>query len=246
MAYAVIDRLFMQRCTGGKVRHTCCPPLSLHTGTVPSFVLQFRGKGDDCYIKSVGVDRVPYFLQLLILPQNPQSVSQPPFLKMTQDIQNTHGDDVTVTIKTETTVQTDEVTTGSSSPVANGVETPNDFDNGVAIRPNAAKDIPDLLKKVSSLGAEYAGNTDEDLRAEYLDAARHLVYALETPREAMIRYCWSQVLGFTLTILVPTVLTYVEHTLRCDRNMCRPRRVSYSFQGRYPQDCRRARKSHRC
>lgn len=111
---------------------------------------------------------------------------------MTQDIENTHGEDVTVTIKTETTVQTDEVTTASSSPVENGAEAPNDFDNGVAIRPNSAEDIPALLKKVGSLGAEYASNTDEDLRAEYLDAARHLVYALETPREAMIRYCWSQ------------------------------------------------------
>lgn len=113
---------------------------------------------------------------------------------MTQDIENTHGEDVTVTIKTETTVQTDEVTNASSSPVENGADTPDDFDNGVAIRPNSAEDIPDLLKKVGSLGAEYASNTDEDLRAEYLDAARHLVYALETPREAMIRYCWSQVL----------------------------------------------------
>ncbi len=157
---------------------------------------------------------------------------------MTQATQSTHGEDVTVTIKTETTVQTDELTTGSSSPVENGAETPNDFDNAVAIRPNAAEDVPDLLKKVSSLGADYASNTDEDLRAEYLDAARHLVYALETPREAMIRYCWSQVLHpFSLGVFhVVTGLTNAEHTLRCDRNMCRPRRVSHSVQGRHPQD----------
>lgn len=156
---------------------------------------------------------------------------------MTQDIENTHGEDVTVTIKTETTVQTDEVTTASSSPVENGTETPNDFDNGVAIRPNSAEDIPDLLKKVGSLGAEYASNTDEDLRAEYLDAARHLVYALETPREAMIRYCWSQVLQSLSQgdWTVVAGLTYAEHTLRCDRNMCRPRRVPDSGPGRHSQ-----------
>ncbi|KAL4791471.1 S-adenosyl-L-methionine-dependent methyltransferase [Aspergillus venezuelensis] len=101
----------------------------------------------------------------------------------------TPSDNVTINVKTETTVQSEEVSTGSSSPVES---TDSSFDNSVAIRPNAAEDVPELLKKVSSLGGAYAENADEDVRAEYLDAARHLVYALETPREAMIRYCWSQ------------------------------------------------------
>ncbi|KAL4802514.1 S-adenosyl-L-methionine-dependent methyltransferase [Aspergillus unguis] len=101
----------------------------------------------------------------------------------------TQSQNITIATKTGTTVQADEVSNGSSSPVE---QAPDAFDNDVAIRPNAAEDLPELLKKVSSLGATYAGNSDEDVRAEYLDAARHLVYALETPREAMIRYCWSQ------------------------------------------------------
>ncbi|KAL4914334.1 S-adenosyl-L-methionine-dependent methyltransferase [Aspergillus aurantiobrunneus] len=100
--------------------------------------------------------------------------------------------DVAADIKANATVQTEEITSGSSSPVENGAVTPDSFDNGVAIRPNAAADLPGLLSKVSSLGVAYTAKNDEDLRAEYLDAARHLVYALETPREAMIRYCWSQ------------------------------------------------------
>ncbi|KAL5046572.1 hypothetical protein BDW71DRAFT_197504 [Aspergillus fruticulosus] len=101
------------------------------------------------------------------------------------------SDDVKVSTKTDTTVQTQEIETGNSSPV-DGARTPDAFDNEIAIRPNAPQDIPALLSKVSKLGASYAENEDEDVRAEYLDAARHLVYALETPREAMIRYCWSQ------------------------------------------------------
>ncbi|KAL4881812.1 S-adenosyl-L-methionine-dependent methyltransferase [Aspergillus karnatakaensis] len=107
------------------------------------------------------------------------------------DSQITNGDNVAVTTKTNGTVHEAEIETGNSSPVEQSTGT-DTFDNEVAIRPNSAEDLPDLLKKVTSLGTEYATNTDEDLRAEYLDAARSLVYALETPREAMIRYCWSQ------------------------------------------------------
>ncbi|RDW64441.1 uncharacterized protein DSM5745_09852 [Aspergillus mulundensis] len=103
----------------------------------------------------------------------------------------TQSDNVTVTTKTDATVQTQEIGTGSSSPV-DGVRAPDAFDNDIAIRPNAPEDLPDLLSKVSKLGASYEETKDEDIRAEYLDAARHLVYSLETPREAMIRYCWSQ------------------------------------------------------
>ncbi|KAL5338030.1 S-adenosyl-L-methionine-dependent methyltransferase [Aspergillus crustosus] len=104
----------------------------------------------------------------------------------------TNRETVTVTTKTNGTVQTTEIGTGNSSPVDNGSPQAETFDNEVAIRPNAAEDLPNLLSKVTSFGNAYAANIDEDLRAEYLDAARSLVYALETPREAMIRYCWSQ------------------------------------------------------
>ncbi|KAL2827290.1 S-adenosyl-L-methionine-dependent methyltransferase [Aspergillus pseudoustus] len=113
---------------------------------------------------------------------------------MSQSIETTNGDNVTVSIKTNGSVQTTEVSTGSSTPVETSPEAAaaDTFDNEVAIRPNAADEVPDLLKKVTSLGGAYANITDENTRAEFLDTARSLVYALETPREAMIRYCWSQ------------------------------------------------------
>ncbi|KAL3458363.1 S-adenosyl-L-methionine-dependent methyltransferase [Aspergillus heterothallicus] len=112
---------------------------------------------------------------------------------MTQSIETPTSDNIAVTIKTNGSVQTTELETGSSTPVENSTEEVADtFDNEVAIRPNAADEVPELLKKVTSFGAAYANNADEDTRAEFLDTARSLVYALETPREAMIRYCWSQ------------------------------------------------------
>ncbi|KAL4745383.1 hypothetical protein BDW72DRAFT_198702 [Aspergillus terricola var. indicus] len=103
----------------------------------------------------------------------------------------TQSDDVTTDIKTNASVHTREIRTGNSSPVEDA-RTPDAFDNDIAIRPNAPQELPALLSRVTDLGASYAQNEDEDVRADYLDAARHLVYALETPREAMIRYCWSQ------------------------------------------------------
>jgi hypothetical protein len=112
---------------------------------------------------------------------------------MTPSIEATNGDTITVATKANGSVQTTEVETGSSTPVEPGAQTPDTFDNEVAIRPTAADEVPDLLKKVTSFGEAYAKSADEDTRAEFLDTARSLVYALETPREAMIRYCWSQV-----------------------------------------------------
>ncbi|KAL4740255.1 S-adenosyl-L-methionine-dependent methyltransferase [Aspergillus similis] len=103
----------------------------------------------------------------------------------------TKSDDGTVNVKTNAAVNTREISTGGSSP-AEDPRTPDAFDNDVAICPNAPQDLPALLGRVSKLGASYSQNEDEDVRVEYLDAARHLVYALETPREAMIRHCWSQ------------------------------------------------------
>ncbi|KAL3478271.1 S-adenosyl-L-methionine-dependent methyltransferase [Aspergillus californicus] len=112
---------------------------------------------------------------------------------MTQDIGVAHGEDATVTIKTNSTVQTEEIQTGNSSPVSeSGPDVAEPFDNEVAIRPNDIDEVPDLMKKVAALSEAYSASSDEDTRAEFLDTARSLVTALETPREAMIRYCWSQ------------------------------------------------------
>ncbi|KAJ5789596.1 O-methyltransferase family 2 [Penicillium psychrosexuale] len=65
------------------------------------------------------------------------------------------------------------------------------FVDRVAISANTPELVPDLVDQIASLGkvASLQDNTD---RTTLLEAARSLVYALETPREAMIRYCWSQ------------------------------------------------------
>jgi hypothetical protein len=114
---------------------------------------------------------------------------------MAPSIETTTSDNVAIVTKTNGSVQTTEVETGSSTPVESETapEAADTFDNEVAIRPNAADEVPELLKTVTSFGEAYAKGADEDTRAEFLDTARSLVYALETPREAMIRYCWSQV-----------------------------------------------------
>lgn len=66
------------------------------------------------------------------------------------------------------------------------------FVDRVAISANTPELVPGLVDQIASLGkvASLQDNTD---RTTLLEAARSLVYALETPREAMIRYCWSQV-----------------------------------------------------
>lgn len=71
-----------------------------------------------------------------------------------------------------------------------------------AVSPNTPEKVPALLEGISSLGKRF---TSEDIkaRAELLDAARSLVYALETPREAMIRFCWSQVCSFSTKSSLP-------------------------------------------
>ncbi|KAL3431517.1 O-methyltransferase-domain-containing protein [Aspergillus tetrazonus] len=82
------------------------------------------------------------------------------------------SEEVAVDIKTNATVHNREMGPDDSVLIEDSC-TPDTFDNEIVIRPNAPQDLPALL-------------------TEYLDAARRLVYSLETPREAMVRYCWSQ------------------------------------------------------
>ena len=71
----------------------------------------------------------------------------------------------------------------------------------IAITANAPQNVPRLLEEVAFHGNALIQD-DPKARMKLLDAARSLVTALETPREAMIRYCWSQVsLGFIGLIL---------------------------------------------
>lgn len=65
-------------------------------------------------------------------------------------------------------------------------------DDSVAISPNTPELVPGLLDQVAAHGTAFA-SSDAAARTDLLHAARQLVYALETPREAMIRFCWSQV-----------------------------------------------------
>lgn len=65
-------------------------------------------------------------------------------------------------------------------------------DGSVAVSPNTPEVVPELLDQIASFGKAFV-SADPKARTELLDAARQLVYAVETPREAMIRFCWSQV-----------------------------------------------------
>lgn len=63
----------------------------------------------------------------------------------------------------------------------------------IATSPNASQDVPTLLNQISANGQVFVSEPTYKIRMDLLEQARALVYALETPREAMIRYCWSQV-----------------------------------------------------
>ncbi|KAL4931010.1 S-adenosyl-L-methionine-dependent methyltransferase [Aspergillus undulatus] len=80
----------------------------------------------------------------------------------------------------------------SNGSVANG-KTPTAEE--LAVNANLPTEVPKLLDDVASLGKDYLG-ANPDARLTLLEAARSLVYALETPREAIIRHCWSESTGY--------------------------------------------------
>jgi hypothetical protein len=71
----------------------------------------------------------------------------------------------------------------------------------LAVFPNLPSQIPNLLQKVASGGYEYLASGGQ-ARLKLLEEARALVYALETPREAIIRHCWSEVRLSSLLVLL--------------------------------------------
>lgn len=73
--------------------------------------------------------------------------------------------------------------------------------NHVTIAPNDPEEVPELLKRIALHGKAYLTENDELERTKILNSARSLVYALETPREAVIRHCWSQVCVFSILFL---------------------------------------------
>lgn len=60
-----------------------------------------------------------------------------------------------------------------------------------ALKPNNIDAVPKLTKNIGALGGDMSIKDDTG-RRELLAQARHLVQALETPRETMIKHCWAQ------------------------------------------------------
>lgn len=60
------------------------------------------------------------------------------------------------------------------------------------LSPNAAQDASALVSRLSTLGESVALD-DRKQRTQMLEAAEALTRVLETPRETVLRYCWSQV-----------------------------------------------------
>lgn len=82
---------------------------------------------------------------------------------------------------------------GSSNAHAKGSASGKAIDvEKLAVSPNLPAQIPALLEQLNADGNEYL-STDPQARLKLLETARSLVYALETPREAIIRHCWSEV-----------------------------------------------------
>jgi len=80
-------------------------------------------------------------------------------------------------------------TNGSS---ANGFAKVPVVDISVALKANDLDSVQGLTKDIFALGSE-ASSGDEQARLALVEKARSLVRALETPRETMIKHCWSQV-----------------------------------------------------
>ena len=72
----------------------------------------------------------------------------------------------------------------------NGAATP--IDESIAVKANAVDKVPQLLEEIAKQGKSLTQDGAQN-RRQLLESVRSLSYALETPREAMIRYCWSQV-----------------------------------------------------
>lgn len=75
---------------------------------------------------------------------------------------------------------------------SNGHGAESSIDESIAVKANAIDKVPRLLDDIFEQGkllTQESGNN----RRQLLESIHSLLYALETPREAIIRYCWSQV-----------------------------------------------------
>ena len=71
---------------------------------------------------------------------------------------------------------------------------PTPIDVSTALSPNDIDAVPDLVKEIQASTDALATSGDE-ARHELVIKARSLVQALETPRETMIKHCWAQLGG---------------------------------------------------
>jgi hypothetical protein len=78
---------------------------------------------------------------------------------------------------------------------ANGDSATTPIDEGIAVKANAMDKVPQLLEEIAKQGTSLSQHGAQN-RRQLLESVRSLLHALETPREAMIRYCWSQVRCF--------------------------------------------------
>lgn len=83
---------------------------------------------------------------------------------------------------------------GSNGSAANG-HAKVVVDPKAAVSPSAPGELPLLVKEIQSSSQDYITG-DITARLKLLEAARSLVYAMETPQETMLRYCWAQVCQF--------------------------------------------------
>lgn len=82
----------------------------------------------------------------------------------------------------------------------------------LAVSPNLPADVPTLLQRINDDGKEYLETTPQ-ARLKLLETARSLVYALETPREALIRHCWSEVcFACSACVIVRNLVTLATKT----------------------------------
>lgn len=98
-----------------------------------------------------------------------------------------------------TTVETNGSASHASNGVTNGMSKASDdikaFDNQtidqLAMSPCDIAIVPSLINEITASNKSLG--YDRHARLQMLKAARSLVRALETPREAIIRTCWAEV-----------------------------------------------------
>lgn len=85
------------------------------------------------------------------------------------------------------------MTSSDSKKYSNETVNGNAIDvEALALSSNLPDSVSELLQLVATHGQELLDH-DPEARFKLLEATRSLTYALETPREAIIRHCWSEV-----------------------------------------------------